>query len=149
MSEGFPRGDPASKGYFRLHGSTGAWIFGNWGLIAADGEGGFRDETDLWSVQLGSAYFAAFVRRGDPNPGRVELGVRGRGYERVLEAVEGGGGNAGRWEEVRAGEEGGEGAVRFLDWPSRSGGFVDLEQCGWLNYSLGYYLEGEGRQVGI
>lgn len=125
-SAAFPNGDPHAA-YFKLHGSTGPWLFGNF-------YGPLRDETDLWSVQLVSSYVAAFVRDGKPELDQGLLAVRGEAYAKVLQAAE----TMGSWDEVG----GAEGPVRHLDWPSYSGGFVDVEQCQWLNYSLSYYVDG-------
>ena len=139
VSEAYPYGDPTSPDYFRLHGATGAWISGNWNQEMMP----LRDDGDLWSVQLVSGYVAEFVKSGAPNPSQEYLTVRGAGYEKVLEAVR----ETGQWEAVNGqgliGDmaAGGGSDVRFLDWPARSGGFVDVEQCSWLNYSLGYYLQ--------
>ena len=94
-----------------------------------------REPEDLWSAQLVSSYFAAFVRSGDPNPELRYL--EQRGYDRVIEGVR----KYGRWGEVSATRRSGD-EVRLLDWPSRSTEWVDVEQCEWLGYPLEYYLEG-------
>jgi hypothetical protein len=127
VSAEYPYGDPTSPEYFRLHGSTGPWYTGNW-------DGVFRDDGDLWSVQLVASYLASFVKTGNANPSVEELTVRGQAYQKVLEAVN----DFGAWNQV---EEGEAAPVRFLDWPASSGEWVDLEQCKWLNYSLEYYLQ--------
>ncbi|KPI43985.1 Bile salt-activated lipase [Cyphellophora attinorum] len=127
VSAEYPYGDPTSPEYFRLHGSTGPWYTGNW-------DGVFRDDGDLWSVQLVASYLASFVKTGNANPSVEELTVRGAAYQKVLEAVN----DFGAWNEV---EEGEAAPVRFLDWPASSGEWVDLDQCKWLNYSLEYYLQ--------
>ncbi|ETN47084.1 uncharacterized protein HMPREF1541_01274 [Cyphellophora europaea CBS 101466] len=126
-SPNYPNGNPHAP-YFKLHGSTGDWIFGNFYGRP------LRDETDLWSLQLTSGYFAEFVRSGQPNMREEALRVRGAAYAKTLEAVR----TQGSWGAV----QGEAGPVRFLDWPARSGGFVDVEQCRWLNYSLSYYVDG-------
>lgn len=118
-----PYGDP-NLPYFKLHGSDLPWAFGNFFHP-------LRDANDLYSVQLVSGYFGEFVRSGQPNPAPEYLEVRG--YGMTLKGV----GDAGTWEKV-VGEDG---PVMFLDYPARSGGFVDVEQCRWLNYSLGFYME--------
>lgn len=100
------------------------WLFGNISPL--------REPEDLWSVQLSTAYFGSFVRSGQPNPDEGFLEVRG--YGKVLEAVR----ETGRWEKVR--DE--KGPMRLLDWPAVERDFIDVEQCAWLNYTLGYYLEG-------
>ncbi|KAI8935174.1 hypothetical protein NX059_007767 [Plenodomus lindquistii] len=124
---GQPVGDDPANPYFRLHGADMPWLFGTLSRI--------RDREDLWSVQLVSSYFAAFVRGGDPNPGSGYLDARG--YASVGEGVRMGG----RWNEVGASAQGGD-ELRLLDWPSRSVEFVDVEQCAWLGYPLDYYLKG-------
>lgn len=91
-----------------------------------------RDPEDLFYEQLTTSYFASFARSGNPNPERGNLQVRG--YGRVAEEI----GRMGTWEDVSGkGRE-----VRFLDWPSRSESYVDVEQCEWLGYGLDYYLKG-------
>jgi carboxylesterase type B len=123
VTPGYPYGNP-NLPYFKLHGSDMDWAFGNFYKP-------LRDANDLYSVQLVSGYFAEFVKSGQPNPDLEYLKVRG--YETTLEGVQ----QAGTWEKV-ASEEG---PIMFLDYPAKSGAFVDVEQCSWLNYSIGYYLE--------
>jgi hypothetical protein len=126
ISDAYPEGNPHEP-YFKLHGSTGPWIFGNF-------YGELRDDTDLWSVQLVAAYTGAFVRAGRPALDVAALQVRGEAYAKTLEAAQ----TQGSWDQV----SGVDGPVRHLDWPSYSSGFVDVEQCAWLNYSLSYYVDG-------
>ena len=129
ITPGYPYGNPILP-YFRLHGSDMPWIFGNF-------YDPLRDDDDLYSVQLVSGYFGAFVRqKGDPNP-NLEF-VKVRGYEETEMVVAGA---DGRWEAVK-GSEGEQGVVRHLDYPGYSSGWVDVEQCKFLNYSLSYYLDG-------
>ncbi|EOA91876.1 uncharacterized protein SETTUDRAFT_113937 [Exserohilum turcica Et28A] len=113
--------------YFRLHGSETAWLFGTLKTI--------RDNEDLWSEQLTTGYFAAFIRSADPNPPRSYLDVRG--YARESEGAR----RFGEWKTVDATREAGD-EIRFLDWPSKSTGYQDVEQCAWLGYPLDYYLKG-------
>ena len=120
VSPGCPSGNP-NLPYFRLHGSDMPWVFGDLYPL--------RDANDLFSTQLVSAYFAAFVRSGQPNPSEEHLAVRG--YGKTLEAVR----EYGRWESVR----GEEGPIRLLDYPSVESGFLEAEQCAFLNYSIHYY----------
>ena len=47
----------------------------------------------------------------------------------------------GQWGQVDATRKTGA-EIRLLDWPSKSAGFQDVEQCDWLGYSLDYYLKG-------
>ncbi|KAF2272630.1 alpha/beta-hydrolase [Westerdykella ornata] len=122
---GGPRNDDPKNPYFRFHGADGPWLFGNLPRI--------RDAEDLSSVQLSTSLFGAFVRSGDPNPDLRYLDQRG--YGKVVEGVR----RFGRWSEVGGGR-GRE--VMVLDWPGRSTGFVDTEQCAWLGYPLDYYLKG-------
>ncbi|KAF2742736.1 acetylcholinesterase precursor [Sporormia fimetaria CBS 119925] len=124
---GGPAGDNPNSPYFRLHGGDIAWVFGNIPYL--------RNADDLWSMQLSTSYFGAFVRNGDPNPDLRYLDQRG--YGKVVEGVR----KNGRWEAVDEKARGGD-EVRLLDWPSRSVGFVDVQQCEWLGYPLKYYLEG-------
>ncbi|KAH8426849.1 putative carboxylesterase [Aspergillus melleus] len=117
----FPNGDPELP-YFRLHGSDLPWIFGNLEAI--------RDRLDLRSVELVSAYFAEFVRSGQPNPSTDYL--QARGYSGVLEAVN----NFDRWEEVSHLE----GPMQRLDFPSARSTFQDIEQCEFLGYPMTHYF---------
>lgn len=123
VTPGYPYGNP-NLPYFKLHGSDMDWTFGNFYTP-------LRDANDLYSVQLVSGYFAEFVKSGQPNPDVEYLKVRG--YGTTLEGVQ----QAGTWGKV-ASEEG---PIMYLDYPAKSGAFVDVEQCSWLNYSIGYYLE--------
>lgn len=117
----FPHGDPEMP-YFRLHGSDLPWVFGNLGAI--------RDRLDLRSMELVSAYFAEFVRSGQPNPSTDYL--RARGYSGVLEAVE----HFDKWEEVSHLE----GPIQRLDFPSARSTFQDMEQCEFLGYPMTHYF---------
>ncbi|KAH7383339.1 Alpha/Beta hydrolase protein [Pyrenochaeta sp. MPI-SDFR-AT-0127] len=124
---GQPKDNNPKNPYFRFHGADMPWLFGTLSTI--------REPEDLYSVQLTSSYFGSFVRSGDPNPSLQYLDQRG--YDKVIEGVK----RYGHWGEVdgskRAGDE-----IRLLDWPSRSTGYVDVEQCAWLGYPLDYYLKG-------
>ncbi|KAF2243597.1 alpha/beta-hydrolase [Trematosphaeria pertusa] len=121
---GGPKDNNPNNPYFRFHGADMPWVFGTLSTI--------RDPADLYSVQLVSSYFAAFVKNGDPNPDLEYLRVRG--YDKVAEGVR----RTGNWEEA----SGTRGEVRHLDWPGYRGGFVDVAQCSWLGYPLDYYLNG-------
>lgn len=123
VTPGYPYGNP-NLPYFKLHGADMDWAFGNF-------YNPLRDANDLYSVQLVSGYFAEFVKTGQPNPDVEYLKVRN--YGTTLKGVQ----QAGRWDKVASKE----GPIMFLDYPAKSGGFVDVEQCSWLNYSIGYYLE--------
>lgn len=123
VTPGYPLGNP-NLPYFKLHGADMPWVFGNLASL--------RDADDLYSIQLTSGYFGAFVKNGDPNPDERYLQVRG--YETTLDAVK----KTGAWGEVG----GGEGRMKLLDYPSLSSGFQDLEQCAFLNYSVSYYVNG-------
>ncbi|KAL2846984.1 Alpha/Beta hydrolase protein [Aspergillus pseudoustus] len=125
----FPLGDPDLP-YFRLHGEDIPFIFGNLEYI--------RDALDLHAAQLISAYFAQFIRSGNPNPHNEFLAARG--YSLTLDAV-----NAfDKWESVK----GKEGPILLLDFPSEKAGFRDIEQCEFLGWPITHYLdivgEGEG-----
>ncbi|CAO2655827.1 Nn.00g046300.m01.CDS01 [Neocucurbitaria sp. VM-36] len=124
---GQPADDNPRNPYFRFHGADMPWLFGTLNRI--------REPEDLWSAQLVSSYFGAFVRSGNPNPSLQYLDVRG--YDKVVEGVK----KYGSWGEVDASKKNGN-EIRLLDWPSKSAGFVDVEQCAWLGYPLDYYLKG-------
>jgi hypothetical protein len=128
ISPAYPNGNPSAANYFRLHGGTGPWIFGN--PLTVDGL--LRDDTDLYSLQLVSSYVGAFVRSGATELSLAELQLRGNAYARIAEAVA----ESGQWERV----QGEMGPIRVLDWPSRTEEFVDVEQCAWLGYPLDFYL---------
>ncbi|KAF4550294.1 Carboxylesterase-like protein 6 [Elsinoe fawcettii] len=123
VEAGYPNGNP-EKPYFKLHGADMPWVFGNLYPL--------RDEQDLLSTQLTTAYFGAFVRNLDPNPGRRYL--EARGYGNVIRGTE----ESGEWEAV----EGDKGPIKALDTVSRTREFKDLEQCAFLNYTISYYLDG-------
>lgn len=124
---GQPANDNPKNPYFRFHGADMPWLFGTLNRI--------REPEDLWSAQLVSSYFGAFVRNGDPNPSLKYLDARG--YDMVIEGVK----KYGNWAEVEASKKSGD-EIRLLDWPSKSAAFVDVEQCAWLGYPLDYYLKG-------
>ncbi|KAH8730679.1 Alpha/Beta hydrolase protein [Phaeosphaeriaceae sp. PMI808] len=124
---GGPTNNNPKNPYFRFHGGDAPWLFGNLK--------GSREPEDLWSVQLATSYFGAFIRSGNPNPDLRYLDQRG--YSKVIEGVK----KNGQWAEVDANQKGSD-EVRLLDWPSKSTGFVDVKQCEWLGYPLDYYLKG-------
>lgn len=126
-SLGQPENDNPQNPYFRFHGADMPWLFGTLNRI--------REPEDLWSAQLITSYFAAFVRTGDPNPDTRYLNARR--YTQVLEGVK----KFGQWDRVGALQSQGA-ELRLLDWPSRSTAFIDVEQCAWLGYPLDYYLKG-------
>ncbi|KAL4897765.1 Alpha/Beta hydrolase protein [Aspergillus ambiguus] len=117
----FPHGD-ADLPYFRIHGSDLPWIFGTLEPL--------RDGMDLDTVQLLSAYFAEFVRSGQPNPSAEYL--EARRYQSTLDAVT----QFDRWEPVSHSE----GPIQLLSYPSFSGPFQDLKQCEFLQYPITYYF---------
>ncbi|KAJ3039044.1 hypothetical protein HDV00_012671 [Rhizophlyctis rosea] len=124
ITPGYPHGNP-NLPYYKIHGGDTENVFG--------GLSPLRDAGDLKTTQLGMAYYGAFIRnQGDPNPEGWYL--KAREYTDVLKAVR----ETGRWEAVK----GERGPVAFVDYPTRFGGFVDVPQCKWLNYSLEYYFEG-------
>ena len=125
VTPGYPNGNP-NLPYFRLHSGDLPWVFGNFFVP-------LRDANDLYSVQLVSAYWSEFIRSGQPNPSTEYLIVRGRSYQKTLEAVQA----TGPWEKV----QGEDGPIKYLDYPARTGDFVDKPQCAWLNYSLDFYLQ--------
>jgi carboxylesterase type B len=124
---GGPANDNPDNPYFRFHGADSPWFFGVLNRI--------REPEDLWSIQLTTSYFAAFIRGGDPNPSLKYLDVRG--YDKVIEGVT----KYGQWMQVDATKKTGD-EIRLLDWPSKNAGYTDVEQCDWLGYPLDYYLNG-------
>jgi carboxylesterase type B len=124
---GGPANDNPNNPYFRFHGADSPWFFGVLNRI--------REPEDLWSIQLTTSYFAAFIRGGDPNPSLKYLDVRG--YDKVIEGVT----KYGQWMQVDATKKTGD-EIRLLDWPSKNAGYTDVEQCDWLGYPLDYYLNG-------
>lgn len=124
---GGPAGDNPNNPYFRFHGADMPWLFGTLDKL--------RDPEDLWSIQLVSSYYGAFIRSGNPNPELRYLDARG--YDKIIEGVK----KYGNWNQVDGGKKQGD-EVRLLDWPSKSVGYVDVEQCDWLGYPLDYYLKG-------
>jgi carboxylesterase type B len=124
---GGPKNDNPQNPYFRFHGADMPWLFGTLNRI--------REPQDLWSAQLVSSYFAAFIRGSDPNPSLKYLDARG--YDKVIEGVK----KYGQWGQVDATRKTGD-EIRLLDWPSKSAPFQDVAQCDWLGYPLDYYLKG-------
>ncbi|KAL3463048.1 Alpha/Beta hydrolase protein [Aspergillus heterothallicus] len=118
----FPLGDPDLP-YFRLHGGDLPFIFGNLEYI--------RDALDLHAAQLISAYFAQFVRSGNPNPRKEFLAARG--YSLTLDAVHA----FDKWGSVK----GMDGPIHLLDFPSEKAGFGDIEQCKFLGWPITHYLD--------
>ncbi|KAJ9651886.1 hypothetical protein H2198_008850 [Neophaeococcomyces mojaviensis] len=118
----YPNGNP-NEPYFKLHGADMPWVFGNF-------YDDLRDAADLYSVQLVSGLFASFIRSGQPNPSEAYL--RARGYNSTLVALQ----TVGKWLPVTSAE----GVVRHLDYPGWTSGFVDVEQCAWLGYSVEYFI---------
>lgn len=117
-------GGSTGSSYFRLHGSDLGFTYGN--------QEPLRGERDLQASQLISGYYGEFSRSGQPNPSEAYL--EARGYDSTLQAVR----QAGRWDPVGSTK----GPAKKLDYPSPTVDLPDLEQCKFLNYSLGYYLEG-------
>ncbi|GKT48772.1 cholinesterase [Colletotrichum spaethianum] len=138
IEPGYPNGDP-EKPYFRLHGADMPWVFVSG--VPPDAVSKFsdcpkanlytiRDDNDLRSVQLSSAYFASFVRELQPNPEATYLSVRG--YTDSIAGVAA----SDAWEPV----SGLEGPIKRLDVVSKTDTFQDREQCNFLNYSVSYYI---------
>ena len=125
VTPGYPNGNP-NLPYFRLHSGDLPWVFGTFTAP-------LREANDLYSVQLVSAYWAEFIKTGQPNPNTAYLMVRGQSYQKTLEAIQ----ETGPWEKV----QGEDGPIKYLDYPARTGDFVDKPQCTWLNYSLNFYLQ--------
>lgn len=125
VTPGYPDGNP-NEPYFKLHGADMPWVFGNF-------YDELRDANDLYSVQLVSGLFAAFIKSGQPNPSPAYL--EARGYTKTLQAIQ----DVGAWQAV--GAAGDSGNVRHLDYPGYKSAFVDAEQCAWLGYPVDYYVE--------
>ena len=119
---GYPHGDP-NLPYYKLHGADMPWAFGNMATL--------RDPNDLYSTQLVAAFFAEFVKSGQPNPDPRYLTVRG--YTQTLQAQQ----EVGPWMPVN----GTQGPIRHFDYPGTVGPFVDTAQCAFLNYSISYYVD--------
>ncbi|KAK5947410.1 hypothetical protein PMZ80_001560 [Knufia obscura] len=125
VTPGYPNGNP-NEPYFKLHGADMPWVFGNF-------YDEFRDDNDLYSVQLVSGLFAEFIRSGQPNPSQAYL--EARGYTKTLQAIQ----EVGQWQPVTNAES--QGNVRHLDYPGSVSSFVDAEQCAWLGYPVDYYVQ--------
>jgi len=123
VTPGYPLGNP-NLPYYRLHGSDVPWAFGTLDT--------YRDAADLYSTQITTGYFGAFIRTGNPNP--PEQYLEARGYTRTLDAYR----KTGAWEKVSSAQ----GPIRFMDYPPAANSFQDLAQCKFLNYSIDYYLAG-------
>ncbi|KAF2438237.1 acetylcholinesterase precursor [Karstenula rhodostoma CBS 690.94] len=108
---GGPANNDPNNPYFRFHGADVPFVFGTLSKI--------REPADLYYTQLTTGYFASFAKTGNPNPDLDYLRVRG--YDKVADSIR----ETGAWNEVtRKGKE-----VWLLDYPSRSGSFVDVDQC--------------------
>ncbi|KAL4810107.1 Alpha/Beta hydrolase protein [Aspergillus unguis] len=100
------------------------FIFGNLGQI--------DDSIDLDAAQLISAYFAEFIRSGQPNPDPEY--ITARGYKTTLDVI-----NAfDPWQPVRDSS----GKIQLLDFPPETTTFRDLEQCDFLGFPIDYLLSG-------
>jgi hypothetical protein len=119
---GGPKDNDPDQPYFRLHGADMPNVFGNLGSL--------RDANDLYTIQVGAAYFGAFTRQLQPNPPALYLAARG--YDTVLAAVK----KTGTWDPV----SGKKGPIRHIDYLPSASAFIDVPQCAFLNYSLEYYF---------
>ncbi|KAL2865864.1 putative carboxylesterase [Aspergillus lucknowensis] len=124
----FPLGDPDLP-YFQLHGGTLPFIFGNLPAI--------RNSLDLHAALLISAYFAAFIRTGQPNPDMEFLAARG--YTATMEAVSA----FDTWEPVRNAS----GPIHVLDFPSETAPFQDLEQCEFLGWPITHFVDADDNTI--
>lgn len=128
VTPGYPNGNP-NLPYMKTHSGELAYTFGN-----MDPEE-VRNDDDIWFGQVVTGYWGEFVKSGQPNPDPEYLRIRG--YFKTLEAVQ----NNGEWEAIEPDTVADRGQVMQLDYPlSTSTGWVDVEQCSFLNYSLEYYL---------
>lgn len=100
-----PYGNPAQDEYFKCHAGEQMIVFGTEARAGVPD----RDGLDVPFMQLVVDYWAAFARKGDPNPDKRWL--RARGYEGTLAEVE----RAGRWEAVAAEKP----TMRVLQWGGR------------------------------
>ena len=91
-----------------MHDSDQGWSFGNLPF--------FRDNADLYSLQLESSYYAWFAKTGDPNAPLAYL--QARGYGNTIRGSR----LSGSWDPVK----GTQGPIKLLDYPSASSGFVDV-----------------------
>lgn len=123
VPDGSISGNSPGIPYYRVHSGDMLYAFGN--MI------GMHGAPDLRATELLTSYLGAFVRTGDPNPDLAML--KARGYMNTYRAVTA----MGRWEPVK-GEDGP--ILMFDDPPALQNGFVDTEQCKWLNYSLDYFV---------
>ena len=124
----FPHGNP-NLPYMKTHSGELAYVFGNMEPEIV------RNDDDIWFGQVMTGYWSEFVRSGQPNPSQEYLEIRG--YHKTQEAVQG----TGDWRAVEPDTIEDEGQVMLLDYPlSTQSGWVDMEQCRFLNYSLEYYL---------
>jgi hypothetical protein len=128
ITPGFPHGNP-NKPYMKTHSGELAYVFGNMEPELV------REDKDIWFGQVMSGYWGEFVRSGQPNPCEEYLGIRG--YHKMLEAVQA----SGEWKAVEPDTTENYGQVMLLDYPvSSRTGWLDVEQCNFLNYGLDYYL---------
>ncbi|KAK2754559.1 hypothetical protein FQN54_006960 [Arachnomyces sp. PD_36] len=128
VTPGYPNGNP-NLPYMKTHSGELAYVFGNLDTELV------RNDDDIWFGQVVSGYWGEFVKSGQPNPDPEYLRVRG--YSKTLEAT----GANGEWKAVGPDAVVDLGQVMQLDYPlSTSTGWVDLEQCKFLNYSIDYYL---------
>lgn len=128
ITPGYPRGDP-NLPYFKVHAADVELTFGT---VAPDQ---IRDPQDLYYAQLVSGYWAEFAKSLQPNPDLEYLQVRG--YSNTIEAIKIGG----QWDPIIRG--GHSGPIKRLNWPPVTSGYLEVEQCSFLNYSLSYYLEAD------
>ncbi|KAK3896585.1 hypothetical protein C8A05DRAFT_39871 [Staphylotrichum tortipilum] len=97
-----PDGDPSTQEYLKCHAGEQMIVFGTEARAGRPE----RDGLDRPFMRLVVDYWAAFARKGDPNP---EVGwLKARGYRGTIEEVE----RAGRWERVVAERP----TMRVLQW---------------------------------
>lgn len=73
------------------------------------------------------------MRDLQPNP--TEGYLQARNYQGTLDGVAA----SGPWDPVS--DAAPTGPIKLLDFVSKTSGFVDLDQCSFLNYSINYYLQ--------
>lgn len=123
ISAEYPNGDPSTF-YYVVHSADLPNVFGTVYPL--------RAPSDLYALQLSTAYFGSFMRTGNPNPPFPLMTVRG--YSNSLAAMK----KTGPWNEVSSTK----GPLKLMDYPARSANFQDVAQCAFLNISSSYYLEG-------
>ncbi|KAJ5208777.1 hypothetical protein N7449_003156 [Penicillium cf. viridicatum] len=123
ITDEFPNGDPRQE-YFKCHSGELFYVFGSFRRQGLP----FRDEFDLPFGQYVLDSWASFARVANPTPDLAFL--KARGYDNTTREIE----LTGIWEPF-----GKESQLRLLQWPSKTRGLDELEQCRALKLSLDYF----------